>query len=108
MATEIALIDVQKGELRLRIQGKKVTFNVFNAIKYPIKSDSCFRLDSVEAIVSSQVGQTGHLETSMLHGDSLELDDDEVASYFMWIDSFEPNRRKNFECLGESPCHPIL
>ena len=30
-----ALIDVQKGELGLRVQEEKVTFRVFNAIKHP-------------------------------------------------------------------------
>ena len=39
------MIDVQKGELRLRDQEEKVTFNVFNAIKHPHDIDSCFRVD---------------------------------------------------------------
>ena len=30
-----ALIDVQNGELRLRVQKEEVTCNVFNAIKHP-------------------------------------------------------------------------
>ena len=37
-----AMIDVQKGELRLRVQEEEVTFNVFNAIKQPHDTDSCF------------------------------------------------------------------
>ena len=48
-----ALIDVQKGELKLRVQDEEVTFNVFNAMKHSIESDSCFRVDIVEAIVYS-------------------------------------------------------
>ena len=35
LATGRAMIDVQKGELRLRVQQEEVTFNVFNAIKHP-------------------------------------------------------------------------
>ena len=31
-----AMIDLQKGELRLRVQEEEVTFNVFNAIKHPM------------------------------------------------------------------------
>ena len=50
-----ALIDVQKGELKLRIQDDEVTFNVFNALKYPTTSDCCFCMDMIEAIVSTQV-----------------------------------------------------
>ena len=39
------MMDVQKGELRLRDQEEEVTFNVFNAIKHPHDTDSCFRVD---------------------------------------------------------------
>ena len=35
-----AMIDVQKGELRLRVQEEEVTFNVFNAIKHPRDTES--------------------------------------------------------------------
>ena len=47
------MIDVKKGELRLRVQEEEVTFNVFNAIKHPHDNDNCFRVDVLEAIVSS-------------------------------------------------------
>ena len=50
-----ALIDVHKGELKLRVQDDEVTFDVFNALKYPTASDCCFRVDMIEAIESSQV-----------------------------------------------------
>ena len=45
LATGRAMIDVQKGALRLRVQEEEVTFNVFNAIKHPQDNDSCFRVD---------------------------------------------------------------
>ncbi|XP_039116438.1 uncharacterized protein LOC120251848 [Dioscorea cayenensis subsp. rotundata] len=45
LATERAIIDVQKGELHLRVQEEEVTFNVFDAIKYPQASECCFRID---------------------------------------------------------------
>ncbi|XP_038887906.1 uncharacterized protein LOC120077879 [Benincasa hispida] len=35
LATGRALIDVQKGELTIRVDDQKVKFNVFNALKYP-------------------------------------------------------------------------
>ena len=55
LATRREMIDVQKGELRLRVQEEEVTFNVFNAIKHPHDTDNCFRVDMLEAIVSSQL-----------------------------------------------------
>ena len=52
LSTGRALIDVQKGELKLRVQDYEVTFNVFNAMKYPTTSDDCFCVNMVEAIMS--------------------------------------------------------
>ncbi|XP_015970155.1 uncharacterized protein LOC107493597 [Arachis duranensis] len=52
LATAGALIDVQKGELVLRLHDEKLTFNVFKAMNYPHNSLGEFRrLDSVEALV---------------------------------------------------------
>ena len=47
-----ALIDVQEGKLELRIQDEKVTFNVFEAAKFPIEAYSCFRLEVVNDVVA--------------------------------------------------------
>ena len=55
LATGRALIDVQKGELGLRVQEEEVAFSVFNAIKHLHDNDSCFRVDVIEAIVSNQL-----------------------------------------------------
>ena len=48
-----ALIDVQKGELGLRVQEEEVTFRVFNVIKHSHDNDNCFRVDVTEAMGSS-------------------------------------------------------
>ena len=42
LATRRAMIDVQKGALRLRVQEEEVTFNVFNVIENPHDIDSFF------------------------------------------------------------------
>ena len=52
------MIDVQQGELKLRVQDDEVKFNVFDAIRHPVESDSCFMIETMEAIVSSQRGLT--------------------------------------------------
>ncbi|XP_057734328.1 uncharacterized protein LOC130949695 [Arachis stenosperma] len=52
LATAGAIIDVQKGELVLRLHEEKMTFNVFKAMRYPHNSlGECMRLDSVEALI---------------------------------------------------------
>ena len=61
LATGQALIDVQKGELKLRVQGEKIVFNVMRSMKYPDASDSCFSVDILGEL---------HNESNML-GDAL-------------------------------------
>ena len=102
------MIDVQRGELKLRVQDDEVKFNVFEAVRHPTESDTCFIVETVEAIVSSQSGLTDPLETSLVNSESEELRE-EVEEYVKWIDSFQPNRRKCYKPLGEilkRQCHP--
>ncbi|KAI3701436.1 hypothetical protein L6452_26514 [Arctium lappa] len=44
LATGRTLIDVQKGELTMRLQDQKVTFNVFNSLRYPEDVEECSNL----------------------------------------------------------------
>ena len=56
LATGRAMIDVQKGELKLRVQDDKFIFSVFNAMRHPTKSDTCFMIEAVETILPSHSG----------------------------------------------------
>ena len=40
LATSRAMIDVQRGELKLRVQDDEVKFNVFEAVRHSSKSDN--------------------------------------------------------------------
>ena len=95
------MIDVQKGELKLRVQDDEARFSVFNVVRHPIESDACLMIEVVEAIVSSQSGLIDPLETSLVQNDKEELGE-EVEGYVKWIDSFQTNRRKYYEPLGEN------
>ena len=66
LATGRAMIDVQRGELKLRVQDDEVKFNVFEAVRHPVESDTCFMTETVEAIVSSQSGLVNPLEASLI------------------------------------------
>ena len=101
LATGRAMIDIQRGELKLRVQGDEVKFNVFEAVRHPAENDTCFIVETVEAIVSSQSGLTDPLEASLVQSDSKILGE-EAEEYVKWMDSFEPNRRKYFEYLGDN------
>ena len=74
---------------------------MFRAIRHPAESDSCYRIENIEAIVSNHEDTNDPLETSLLQVDPLELDD-ETKAYVQWMNSFEENRRKYYEPLGES------
>ena len=101
LATDRAMIDVQKGELKLRVQDDEVRFSVFNAVRHPAKSDACFIIEALEAIVPSHSGLTDPLAASLVHNAQEELSE-EAEEYVKWIDSFQPNRRKYYEPLGEN------
>ena len=47
------MIDVHKGELKLRVQDDEVRFSVFNAVRHLVESDACFLIEEVDAIVPS-------------------------------------------------------
>ena len=52
--------------------------------------------------MSNQVGQLDPLEARLLQDGFVDLYDDDVKNYLLWMDSFEPNEIKYFEALGES------
>ena len=60
------MIDIQRGELKLRVHEDEVKFNVFEVVRHPAESDTCFIVETVEAIVSSQSGLTDPLEVSLV------------------------------------------
>ena len=63
LATGKAMIDVQMRELKLRVKDNEVRLSVFNVVRHPLESDTCFMIEAIEAIVSSQSGLTGPLES---------------------------------------------
>ena len=66
LATSRAMIYVQKGELKLRVQDDDVKFSVVNVVRHPTESDACFIIEAAEAIVPSQSGLTDPLEASLV------------------------------------------
>ena len=83
------------------MQDDEVKFKVFEAVRHPVESDTCFMIETVEAIVSSQSGLINPLEASLVQSDSEKLGEED-EEYVKWMDSFEPNRRKYYEPLGEN------
>ncbi|XP_062088688.1 uncharacterized protein LOC133795248 [Humulus lupulus] len=107
LATGQALIDVQKGELKLRVQGEEVVFNVFKAMTYPKASDSCFSVDVVKEVVERKKLREDPLELSLTVDDVDGEENEEVMSYLKWIKSTKPWKHKKFEELGAGPDRPL-
>jgi hypothetical protein len=57
LATGRTLIDVQKGELTMRVQDQNVTFNVFRAMKFPTEDEECFSVETVDTGQRKEVDQ---------------------------------------------------
>ena len=53
LATGRGMIDVHKGELKLRVQDDEVRFSVFNVVRHPTESNACFMIEAREVIVPS-------------------------------------------------------
>ncbi|XP_022881013.1 uncharacterized protein LOC111398327 [Olea europaea var. sylvestris] len=51
LATGRTLIDVQNGQLILRLGEEHISFNVFKVMKLPTESDSCFQIDVIDEVV---------------------------------------------------------
>ncbi|XP_016199539.1 uncharacterized protein LOC107640538 [Arachis ipaensis] len=51
LATRRALIDVQKGELTLRVNDEQIVLNVFKALQHPNDSADCMKIDIIDPLV---------------------------------------------------------
>ena len=87
LATGKVMIDVQKGELKLRVQDDGVRFSVFKDVRHLAESDACFMMEAVEAIMPSQSGLTDPLEATLVQNAKEELSE-EAEEYVKWMDSF--------------------
>ena len=57
LATGKTLIDVQKGELTMRVNDQQVTFNVLEAMKNPDEAEDCNFLSVVDLAVADRINR---------------------------------------------------
>ncbi|KAL5571515.1 hypothetical protein UlMin_021112 [Ulmus minor] len=69
-----ALIDVRNGELTMRVQDEKVTFNVFQAMKFPNEVEECSALSLVDSLVSEKFAECCSIpmQSAVLENSDLE------------------------------------
>ncbi|XP_062080935.1 uncharacterized protein LOC133785737 [Humulus lupulus] len=99
------LIDVQKGELTMRVNDQQVTFNVFNAMKFPDEVEECSRLSVIESIVAEkfhkEVFKDGMGVSSL---EELEDLSEEEETQVTWVELKQPFTKfgRPFESLDLS------
>ncbi|XP_057803366.1 uncharacterized protein LOC131018669 [Salvia miltiorrhiza] len=105
LPTGRTLIDVQKGELTMRVNDQQVTFNVFNAMKFSDEIEECSTVSVIDAIVAEKVNM--EICGGDVNGISLEeveeISDEEEAQV-TWVESKQnsSNIGRKFESLGLS------
>ena len=96
LATRRALIDVQQGELMLRVHDEKVTFNVFEAMKHPIEKEQCFRVDVIDPWIKEAFRQDAiscPLEATLVNSKSVSDKEEKnplIMEYAQLLESLPP------------------
>uniref|UniRef100_A0A803QS84 Reverse transcriptase/retrotransposon-derived protein RNase H-like domain-containing protein n=1 Tax=Cannabis sativa TaxID=3483 RepID=A0A803QS84_CANSA len=98
---------VKKGELKLRVQGEEVVFNVLKGMTYPKASGNYFLVDVAGNLVEGRQLIEDPLELSLIEGDVTDQDGKEAMEYEKWLDSYWPLKKKCFEELGVVPKSPL-
>ncbi|XP_075473337.1 uncharacterized protein LOC142504344 [Primulina tabacum] len=106
LATGKALIDVQEGKLRLRVGEEEITFDVLNELKHTLHSDSCYRIDAFDSLVSNYVQDAlrDPLEATLnteLREDELDTEKAEIVAYLNANQPWNRPIRMRLEDLGD-------
>ncbi|KAL5552651.1 hypothetical protein UlMin_040052 [Ulmus minor] len=103
LATGRTLIDVQNGELTMRVQDEHVTFNVFQSMKFPSDMKECSVISVADSLVAEQLERCceDSLQSSMLDDSNLE---DEIEEEWAWIETKQGvgKQKMQFESLDTS------
>ncbi|RWR88646.1 hypothetical protein CKAN_01767600 [Cinnamomum micranthum f. kanehirae] len=120
MATVSSKIDVQKGTIEMKVNGQKIEFKVFEAMKMS-RDEDCFQIEVIEqAIVdvfSREHGCKEQLDTCIQQGltkSEIEHDCDEQEATFMEtmnqlevLPSIPSKYSNSYEILGSSTKQPV-
>ncbi|XP_060957656.1 uncharacterized protein LOC133029180 [Cannabis sativa] len=102
LATGRTLIDVQNGELTMRVNDQKVTFNVFNAMRFPDEIEECSRISVIDSIVAEKFHKEAWKDEKFISSfDELEDLSEDEDNQVAWVEPLQPipNFKKPFESL---------
>ncbi|KAL5556754.1 hypothetical protein UlMin_038990 [Ulmus minor] len=107
LTTGRTLIDVHQGKLILRVQDEQVTFNVFEAMKFPSNVNSCFEISILDRVVAEKFHESfpsSSLENCIVNGQIVgNFDDEEIIECVHNLDAlpiFEGPKSSKFRVLG--------
>ncbi|KAL5560436.1 hypothetical protein UlMin_036647 [Ulmus minor] len=107
LATSRTLIDVHQGKLILRVQDEQVTFNVFEAMKFPSNVNSCFEISILDRVIAEKFHESfpsSSLENCIVNGQIVgNFEDEEILECVNNLDAlpiFEGPKSSKFRELG--------
>ncbi|XP_028798306.1 uncharacterized protein LOC114753764 [Neltuma alba] len=116
LATARTLIDVEKGEITMRVNDEKVIFNMNQALKFPDDSAHCNCIDVIDSTVQEELinSLTKDPLEALLIGETSSIDGKvEAYAEMMSIEAFPYRKAKTFEPLDvtsalSSPLKPSV
>ncbi|KAJ9556763.1 hypothetical protein OSB04_011377 [Centaurea solstitialis] len=106
LATGRTLIDVQKGELTMRLQDQQITFNVFNSLKYPKDVESCSAISEIESLCLEEEVR-GIWKEKDDDSETVESDDD-LGETTLSGEETVPTKVAAFELLENADKKPFI
>ena len=92
LATGKTLIDVQKGEMTMRVNDQQVTFNVLEAMRNPDEIEDCNFLSVVDLVVADRMDRCySNVLDKVTTFEEVE-DEDVAAIQTDWMDKQQSNR----------------
>ncbi|KAI3465183.1 hypothetical protein Pfo_021846 [Paulownia fortunei] len=102
LATGHALIDVQCGELTLRVNEDKVMFNIYHALKFREEPHTCNRIEMLETCLHDHFLKQIPIEPlercivhSIMQGNDHNIDNDDLMHYLLFLESGEVELKKD-------------
>ena len=104
LATGRTLIDVQKGELTMRVDDQQVTFNVLNALKCPDEVEECSAISIVDSIIAEKMSILSSKGNKALSMEDLDEESEDEEAPLTWVETkpLDWKKEKVVEPLGLS------
>ncbi|PIN21873.1 DNA-directed DNA polymerase [Handroanthus impetiginosus] len=109
LATGRTLIDVQKGELTMKVQDQQITFNVFKAMKFSNESDECFAISLFDKLAGNESiteQPLDPLERALL--DLLDEENEEDCEVVKTLDASKHFKSRGVESLERTAPSNVL